>query len=158
MNKIICLLGLLLSSQIESAQAAILDLSMGPSGSILPIPIWANSADVQIASLSFVFSGLAGSTAGVSVDSSAASLKLLNATSYPASAAITLPTGCTIGATAVANADVQFLQSGTVVTTSVLFSSGSLNSFSLRFAAAGAYGTRSGLINCSSSGHLIYTY
>ncbi len=142
------------------AYAATEVLTLTVTGTILSTPDWQDGSSASIASVAFDFDGLVAGAAAANVDSAASTVKLVNATAYPATVALVRPATCTIGADNVANGDVHFLNNGTPVTTdtNISLATNGDQSYALRFAAAGNYGDKSGAVACAVSGSLTYTY
>ena len=148
-------LALALSPKVGLAATA--DLGLTVSGTVLPTPQWQDASGKPIATLGFVFTGVAGS-ASTAVDSAAAVAKLENALAYPASISVTLPSTCSIGSTRVKDTDVAVLVSGSPASSTLTLPSNKSESFALRFAATGGYGDKSGVVSCANSGRMRYTY
>lgn len=134
------------------------DLNLDSGGTLLAIPTWTNSANQNVTTLTFIFSGIAGNIANTAVDSNILSFKLLNAPSYPSTVSVTVPTQCNIGATSVQNANVVLIRNTLQLANSFSIPDNSINNYALRFLPIGNYGNKSGAINCLGSGHLIYSY
>jgi hypothetical protein len=145
---------------IQTVSAATKVLSLLVSGTIAPSPEWQDDTGAPITSMNINFSGLmAGTTAAVAVDSPTVPVKLI-ASTYPASVALVRPAGCAIGVSAVNNNNVHFMMNNIAITTNsnINIPNANVQSFGLRFAAAGNHGNKSGAVNCSTAGTLTYTY
>jgi hypothetical protein len=140
-----------------NAYAVNLDLSLTVSGSRLPAPQWQNGSSAAITTLDFGFSGIVG-PAAADVDSATVQTKLVNAASYPATVAVTVPGTCSIGATTVAPADVKVLFNGSTAGSTISLSSNALQNLGIRFAGSGNYGDKAGTVACSAPGQLRYSY
>ena len=140
-----------------TASAANLDLALTISGSRVSAPKWQNAANADITTLDFAFSGVAG-VAATNVDSATVQAKLINATSYPASVTVTVPATCTIGATAVAAADVKVVHNTAVAGATISLASNANQDLAIRFLAAGNYGDKVGAVAGTTAGQRRYTY
>jgi hypothetical protein len=158
-NRFRSLAGFLVVLSLVSAKAFAvnLDLTLTVSGSRAAAPVWQDGAAATITTLGFAFSGVAG-VAATNVDSANQTAKLVNATSYPASVAVTAPSTCTIGATAVTGTDVKVLFGGTAAGATISLASNANQTFAIRFLSTGNYGDKTGTVACSGSGLLRYTY
>lgn len=161
-----------------SAFAATRNLYLCVTGTILPRPDWEtadgpswekdvdfsvdrSSEKAPVTNVCYDFGGVvAGDTPALNVDSAAIRIRLTNATSYPATVALTRPTGCMIGVSPIHGANVHFINNGIAVTTNsnISMTSNALQSYGLRFAAAGNHGSQYGAVTCTSAGSLTYTY
>jgi hypothetical protein len=151
------LVALITTSSSTIAADTVLDINV--TGTIAAQPVWQDGSSANITAITLDFSGLVAGPAAQDVDSAPSTAKLVNAIAYPASVALVRPANCTIGADAVNNADVHFLNNSTPVTTDSSFDIGANTdqSYALRFAAAGNYGDKSGAVSCDP-GSLTYTY
>lgn len=155
---VLAAVALLMQAPLNAATAV---LTLTVSGTIAPTPVWQDGSSVNITTVSFSYAGqIANGTPATNVDSATATVKLVNATAYPASVALVRPTGCAIGATSVTDANVHFLDNGTPRTTNTTISltTNGNQSYAVRFASAGNYGDKSGAVSCSGNGSLTYTY
>ena len=140
-----------------TANAANLDLALTVSGSRTAAPKWQSAAGVDITTLDFAFSGAAG-VAAANVDSTTVVAKLVNATSYPATIAVTVPATCTIGVSAVAPADIKVVFNAAIAAATLSIASNANQNLAIRFLAAGNYGDKVGAVACATAGQLRYTY
>ena len=146
-------------SDTTAEPAARLTLKVG--GSISPSPGWQDEGGSAINGIAFNFAGkVAGSKANVNIDSSPQKVRLLNAPTYPASVALIRPYGCSIGPVAIEDKYVHFLDNGNAVASNSNISvpNSTLQSYGIRFSAAGHYGNKIGDVSCARSGSLTYTY
>ena len=145
------------SMEVFAGSAA---LTLGTTGTITAAPVWEDGAGTVITNISFDFTGIAQSSANLNVDSTSKTVKLVNASAYPATVTLVRPASCTIGSNAVANTDVNFLNNGSAVGTdgNISIASAANQTYALRFAAAGNYGTFTGAVSCTSTGSLTYSY
>lgn len=141
-----------------SAWAGLVDVSFGAGGTILAAPAWRDAIGNEISTLSFAFTGTSGAVSAVDVDSIAFAARLTDAPLYPALIAVTLPSGCSIGSTPVADAHLRLLVGGVEATALFTVFSNANQDYGLRFAAAGGYGTATGNVTCSQAGKYRYSY
>lgn len=141
------------------AVAGTLTTPVSATGTITAAPQWQDGANAAISSFAFDFSGVAGTVAAADVDSSAISAKLVNMTALN-TVNVATPSGCSIGGSNVSAGDVKVLVNGTAVADGGSFTPtvNVVQPYKLRFAAAGNYGTLSGLVTCSTPGSFVYGY
>ena len=120
---------------------------------------WENASGTEITALPFNFGGFAETTAAVNVTSNLSSpvqAKVTGTTAtFPITVALNRPTGCSIGGSAVTNANVSLYTDlgGTLVDqtgTSISALNTNLRNFQLRFLAAGNHGQQAGAVTCTS--------
>lgn len=141
----------------QNVFAANADLTLTVAGTRTAAPQWQDGVATNIASLPFTFSGVAG-VAAANVDSATSTAKLINATSYPATIAVTTPIGCSVGVTPVTNVNVALLVAGVAAAATFNLASNANQTFALRFLAAGNYGDKIGAVACTTPGLLRYSY
>lgn len=155
------LLGLPIGFFASQASAATESVSLTATGTIAAAPQWQDGAGADLTSIVFNFGNLVASqVAAVDVTSAAVSAKLVNAAAYPATVSLVRPSGCSIGTRNITQSHVHLMHNGSAITTDASFSIGSNanQTFALRYAAAGGYGTATGVVSCTTSGSLTYTY
>lgn len=141
-----------------TAMAANLDLALTVSGTRTAAPKWQDGASSDITTADFAFSGVVGAAA-TDVESAVVDIKLVDALSYPATANVTVPSGCAIGANSVSAGDVKVVADGVVAGGTLSFANDTTTkAIKVRFAAAGNYGDKSGAVACSTAGQFRYSY
>ena len=123
-------------------------------------PLWTNSLGQTLSSITFLFSGFAKTTATQNVSSASVTIRLANATTYPATVSLVRPQSCTIGVTGVADNFVAIVFGGTAYSsnTNLSFANGANKTIAMRFLSTGSPGLLTGAVACSVPGYLRYTY
>lgn len=153
--------GLPLATWAALASAGSRNVTLQVEGTIASSPDWQDANGGAVSAISFSFGSRVASAISVEdVDSTPFTIKLVNATSYPASVALVRPGGCLIGGSEVQNEDVHFLNNGTPLSSNqaISIATDASQSFALRFAAAGQHGAQSGSVACNVPGSLTYSY
>jgi hypothetical protein len=124
------------------------------------MPTWRDASNNPVTATQFVFSGFAKPTALQNIDSQSLQLSLTGAITYPASVAITRPSRCSIGSKKINDAFVYLILNATVYrsNSTVQILDGNLQTWALRFASEGNYGSLTGAVTCLGAGRLRYSY
>ena len=135
-------------------------LTLAVGGTITTSPVWQDASGSVITTVHFNFTGKVTGKKSANIDSALTTIKLVHVTAYPANVALVRPAGCTIGSSTVDDKHVHFLNNDATVTrdSNISIPNRSLQSYGLRFSAAGHYGDLPGEVACSRSGSLTYTY
>lgn len=142
------------------AGAGQVSVGLQASGTISTAPAWQDSNNVVIPVAEFNFDNNLAGTATRDLDSQPYQIKLVGAKIYPVTVQLVTPGTCTIGASIVNDGHVQFGHSGVVSTANGDFDidDAALKTYFLRFAEAGNYGDKSGLVTCKAPGSLTFKY
>ena len=144
-----------------AALAADATLSFTISGTRYNAPEWQNGSSTTITAVTMDFTGFAGAAAS-NVDSSTTDVKIIDPSDPGGSKtiALTRPSTCTIGAQAITDTDVYFMEDGSEVTAdgNLTFTEGTTKSIGLRIDDGANHGDKTGAVACSGAGSLVYTY
>ena len=146
----------IMATQAFGESSTVLPLTV--SGTIGKAPEWQN-ANGKISSADFAFATVAG-IANQDVDSKSVQFKLVNIPQGPQNVALVLPSGCKIATASVNDSDVVLIRGTNTEIGSnqdITFTNDLLESFKLRFAAAGAYGDKDGAVTCTP-GSMTFKY
>ena len=147
------------ASVIRSAE---ISTDLYVSGTILPAPQWQDQNANVITLISFSFDAAVAGAASQDVDSASFNFILRDTNNSGGSMNIGLltPAGCKLGATDIDDGDVYFLlNSSAYANGSILnINEGTTYSAQIRFSGSGNYGNAAGLVTCSTTGTLTYTY
>ena len=161
LQAVVGVLAIVFVSPLELWAQSSAKLALKVSGTITASPVWQNAGGAAITHVLFSFAGkVAGTKPNVDVDSSPQTVRLVNVNAYPANVTLLRPGNCTIGAIAVDDKHVLFLNNGKAISnnSNMAIPNSSLQSYAIRFSAAGHYGDKSGTVECAKSGALTYTY
>jgi hypothetical protein len=144
-----------------AAMAADATLSFIISGTRYNAPVWQNGASSVITDVTFDFSGFAGAAAA-NVDSDTTDVKIIDPADPGGSKtiALTRPSTCTIGAQAIGDADVLFMEDAAEVAAdgNLTFTEGATKSIGLRIDDGANHGDKTGAVSCAGAGSLVFTY
>lgn len=144
-----------------AAFAADATLSFIITGTRYGAPEWQNGSNATITNVTFDFTGFAGAAAA-NVDSDTTDVKIVDGSDPGGSKtiALTRPTTCTIGAQAINDSDVYFMEDGAEVTAdgNRTFTEGTTRTIGLRIDDGANHGDKEGAVACAGAGSLVYTY
>ncbi len=152
---------LIFSNNLETESAEI-TTDLYVSGTILPAPQWQDQNSNLINLISFSFDGASAGEPSQDTDSAVFNFILRDTNNSGGTMNISLltPAGCSLGATDIEDSDVYFLLNTSAYANGSIFSinEGTTYSAQIRFSGSGNYGNAAGLVNCSTTGTLTYTY
>lgn len=134
---------------------------MSISGAVLFPPYYADDTGTTITSIDFNFQNYADPDPNNHVNSDTKYVQVVDAVVYPATVNVTPPTGCSIGASPIADNQLRLIfTSKTIRNTggTVDFDNGVVQSVRFRFRRQGNYASLTGVVSCSTTGQMIYTY
>ena len=160
-NKLIILLTTVLWVQ-DGVNAAEITTNLYVSGTILPAPQWQDQNSNPITLISFSFDSTISGGASQDMDSDVFNLILSDTNNSGGSLNVSLltPSGCTMGVTEIEDGDVFFIVNSSAYANGSLltFTEGTTYATKVRFSGNGNYGSAAGLVTCSTTGTLTYTY
>ncbi len=130
-------------------------------GFVHKLPRWVSLAGERVRDIRFSFDGLvARDVANTDVTTRSVYLRLINAKTYPAVARYLSPKGCTIGDSPIADGVIRLRSNGTEIDDGSLLTLPSQQILRLELTIASAFGigNKSGVVRCSATGALVYSY
>ena len=130
-------------------------------GTITAAPYYSDASNVVITSITMSFDSQQAAAATRMVESDQQPF-ILHDPANPGTVRILIlqnPTGCSIGTNLVSDDDISLVAGGVEAPSGAVgIQEGQVMYVSLRFAAAGDYGDKSGSVSCTTPGSLTYSY